>query len=119
MELIIYEELYQTPFKFDFKLPCNGKADCVKMNNCNGRYNFNGDSNAYLLRNHQNRTVVSRTTKISQEGLEMRAQNQEVKRIKIGNKNFISLLLKQPIQSKRSRRHRHKRKYCDYSTGDY
>ncbi len=116
MELTIREELYQTPFKFGFELPCNGKADCVKMHNYNESYKSNGNSKEYILRNHQSRTVMDKTTKISQEGLEQRAQNQEAKRIRINNESSIVRILKAPIQSQRSRRHRHKRKYCDYST---
>jgi len=105
MELTIYEELYQTPLKFDFEPPYCGKVDCGKPQHCNGNHDFN-DSTSYFLRNHQNKTVVSRTTKISQQGLEQRAQNQEAKRIRLRNENETN------IPSKKSNRYykRHSKK---------
>ncbi len=114
MRLAIYEELYQTPLKFDFELPCCAKVDCKELPNCNGKYKSNGNSNDYLLQNHQSRTAISKITKISQEGLEMRAQHQEAKRIKLKNEMLISSFLKIPVQSKRSKRHRGKKKYLNH-----
>lgn len=118
MELLVYEELYQTPFKFDFEPPYCGKVNCEKPQNCNGNHDFNG-ATSYFLKNHQNRTVIDKVTKVSQQGLEMRAQHQEAKRIRTNNEGLIVGILKVPIQSKRSRRHRNKRKYCNYLTGAY
>jgi len=116
MILTIHEELYQTPLKFDFKFPYNGKADCVMINNCNRSYESNGNSKEYFLRNHQNRTVIDRPNKISQEGLEMRAQHQEAKGKILRNEATINSLLNAPVQSNRSQRHRKKEKYKNHIT---
>jgi len=135
MGLAIYEELYQTPFEIYLVFPfCEkvikdyeraiiliGKYLNSTKNNHNNHNNLlnnlpnNHLPKTHLLKNHQNRTVFSRTTKISQKGLEKRAQNQESKRIKLSHENVISTSLKNPVQSNRSQRHRNKGKYTGYS----
>lgn len=112
MELMIYEELYQTPLRICFGVNC---SENISLDNpplkITSQDNYNEPINDYILKNHQNRTVANKITKTSQQGLEMRARNQEAKRIRLGNDMLISGLLRIPMQSKRSRRHRHKWKY--------
>ncbi len=118
MELLIREELYQTPFKICFGINCNGN---VALNNNgleeNSKDSYNPSSNNYLLRNHQHKSAVSKTTNRSQEGLEMQVKNQEAKRIESKNEMLITALLKDPVQSKRSQKKRKRRnKYLYYRT---
>ena len=118
MELLIYEELYHTPFKFDFEPPYCGKVDCRNSQNCNGNLGFNG-TNSYFLKSHQSRTIVSKTTKISQEGLEKRAEHQEAKKIEKRNETNFTGFFKIKVQSKRAEKRRGRReKYKHYRTRD-
>ena len=105
MELTIYEELYQTPLRICFGVNCCTAVNCSTSLEQPSQ-NYNNTLNRYPLKNHQNRTVVSRTTKISQEGLEMRAQHQEAKEIRLRNENETN------IPSKKSNRYykRHSKK---------
>ena len=115
MRLAIYEELYQTPLKICFGIDCCGRVNCSNPpNNNHNNGNYGLLPNNYLLKSHQSRTAISKITKISQEGLEQRAQHQEAKRIKLKNEMLISSFLKIPVQSKRSKRHRGKKKYLNY-----
>ncbi len=112
MRLSIYEELYQTPLKICFGIDCCGRVNCSNPpNNNHNNGNYGLLPNNYLLKIHQSRTAVSKTTKLSQKGLEMRAEHQEARRIRLGNDMLILGALKMPVQSKRSQRHRGKKKY--------
>jgi len=110
MELVIYEELYQTPIKICLEVNCNENVNLsntplriISQNN----YNFPSE---HLLRNHQNRTVIGKTTKRSQQGLEKRAEHIKAKRIRLGNDVCISSCLRNPIKSNRYyKRHSKKR----------
>ncbi|MFH1503257.1 MAG: hypothetical protein ABIE36_01210 [Candidatus Diapherotrites archaeon] len=131
MVLTVYEELYQPPLEICLVLPfcikdyertiiLIGKYLNPTKNNYNNHNNLPNNSpnnhlpKAYLLKNHQNRTVVNKMTNISLQGLEMRARNQEAKRIRLGNDMLISASLKKPVQSRRSQKHRKKDKYSRY-----
>ena len=121
MTLIVYEELYQTPFRICLGVLLCKDISCLNPIKSNhNKYNDlqnNPLPNIYLLKNHQSRTVVNRITKVSLQGLEKRAQNQEAKRIRLGNDILISGLLKVPIQSKRSqKRRRGRQKYLNHRT---
>ena len=121
MELTIYEELYHTPLKICFGIDCCGRVNCSnppRNNHNNGNYGLL--PNNYLLKNHQDRTVASKITRISQEGLEKRAEHQESKRISLKNEMLILGALKSPIQSKRAeKRRRGRKRYKHYRTGDW
>ena len=117
MELVIYEELYQTPIKICLEVNCNENVNLsntplriISQNN----YNFPSE---HLLRNHQNRTVIGKTTKRSQQGLEKRAEHQKTKIMRLTNELLISRALISPIQSNRSEKRRRRNKYKDYSSG--
>jgi len=119
MTLIVYEELYQTPFRICLDMLLCKDISCLNPIKSNHKkYNDSQNNplpNIYLLKNHQSRTVVNRITKVSLQGLEKRAENQEAKRRELENESSIRGSLKVPVQSNRSRRHRHKGKYSRHS----